>query len=142
VANGVAASAATQGTDPPAPVRKLLSEPDPANTVAELLNQYPGVKVNYTDISKDMAAPVPVGRNVSHFRILRTVPDAPGTEELLMFHAISIRMDERALIEVWVNKPDVTVASKLDWHYVGALTSVGPFLQLWTFPGLADSTLA
>ncbi|GAQ86709.1 putative polyphenol oxidase [Klebsormidium nitens] len=128
VASGVAAAAAVTTADPPAPVRKLLANVTanlpPVNTVPELLAQYPNFAVNYANLTAVMPEPVKVGRNVSRYRILRTLPDLPGTEELLMFHEISARMDERALIEVWVNKPDVSVGSKLDWHYLGTLTQV------------------
>jgi hypothetical protein len=71
-----------------------------------------------------MPAPVVIGRNVSHWRIMRTPPAVPGTQEILMFTNITLRLDERAIVEVWVNKPNVTIASKLNWHYVGALTQI------------------
>jgi polyphenol oxidase len=124
-ATGIAAAGVNQPPTPTSGVRKLLAAAaPPANTVAELLAQFPNKQITYTDLTASMPAPVFVGRNITHYRIQREVPAVPGTQELLIFNQISIRMDERALIEVWINKPDVTINTKLDWHYAGTLTQI------------------
>jgi hypothetical protein len=108
-----------------------------------LLAQYPNKQITYTDLTASMPAPVFVGRNITHYRIQREVPAVPGTQELLIFNQISIRMDERALIEVWINKPDVTINTKLDWHYAGTLTQVSLRLEYWPayWPSRLDLSL-
>ncbi|GAQ78582.1 hypothetical protein KFL_000150360 [Klebsormidium nitens] len=125
--SGVAAASASVPANPlPPPLRKLLAEPEPApaNTVAELLAQYPALKIQVTDLNSSMGQPVKVGRGISHYRVQRTPPTVPGVQELLIFNQISVRKDERSLIEVWINKPTVGINTPLDWHYAGTLTQI------------------
>ncbi|GAQ80985.1 hypothetical protein KFL_000680010 [Klebsormidium nitens] len=123
VAGRVAAAAAAAA---PAGARKLLqsAELPPALTVDELLAQYPEKEYTYGELTPKLEAPVHIGRGISHWRIKRTPTTIVGAQEILIFSNISARMDERSIIEVWINKPNVTIKDKLSWHYAGALTQI------------------